>query len=304
MRMDYLKVFVVTDKKAFNEYFKENRNSDLSKIFDYINDSEIHLVPVNVPNELAIRYVGYKPQEYNVYINQTKQWQRAAFGILKENDIDYLVDSKAIEDYEEYKHWKKVDLYQVTDKEKFIDFIYDRLSDCEKIAIENNSNKAGEQQFYLIEIEDEFSNNYDYKLFVKFERSNIAHIFPDVTLNEDDIFVLSPNTIKDFDCKIHDKHNNISINNSDEYTLLTERQGYGFPKVIFRNNKFIARTFLRDDREHGYATLRVQTYGNTRDEALNRLKEKIEKNKNLQTKMHFSEDKNLEKSIEDDFGDY
>lgn len=304
MRMDYLKVFVVTDKKVFNEYFKENRNSDLSKVYDYFKDNEIHLVPVNVPNELTSRYIGYKPQEYNVYIKQDKTWQRAAFGILKENDIDFLMESNAVQDYEDYKHWKKVDLYQVTDKEKFIDFIYDRLSDIEKIAIQNNSNKAGEQQLYIIEVEDEFSDNYDYKLFIMFEDANIAHLFPDVTLDDDDIFVLSQNTIKSLDCKIHDKYKNISINNSNDYILLTEKKGYGFPNVIYHNNRYIARTFLRNDIGHGYTAMRIQTYGNTREQALNRLKEKIEEIRNTQTKTHFSQDKNTEESIEDDFGDY
>ncbi|MBO6233626.1 MAG: hypothetical protein J6N78_06220 [Clostridia bacterium] len=302
--MDYLKVFVVTNKKAFNEYFKENRNSDLSKIFDEINDSEIHLVPVNVPNELTMRYTGYNPQEYNVYINQSEKWQRAAFGLLSESDIDCLIESRTIEDYEEYRHWKKVDLYQVTDKEKFINYIYDRLSDSEKIAIKNNSNKAGEQQLFIIEIEDEFSDNYDYKVYIKFENSNIAHIFPDITLDDNDIFALSQSTIKSLDCKLHDKYKNLSINDSKDYILLTEREGYGFPKVIFRNNMYIARTFLRDEKKRGYMPLRVQAFGSTRKEALEKLKEKIEEIEKSEKQIHSSKDDGIEDLLEEHFFDY
>lgn len=67
--MDYLKVFVITDKDGFNKYIKENRNSDLTIIFDNYKDSEIHLVPVKVPNEITKRYIGNTIQEYDVFTN-------------------------------------------------------------------------------------------------------------------------------------------------------------------------------------------------------------------------------------------
>lgn len=297
--MDYLKVFVVTDKKAFNKYLIENRNSDLSKIYDNYKNMEIHLVPVNVPNDLTIRYIGYTIQEYNVYIKLSEEWSRASFYKLHEGDIESLIDSKTIEDYEEYIQWKKINLFQVIDKEKFIDFIYDRLSDIEKIGIRNESKKAGEQLYYLFEVDDEFSDNYDYKLAVKFKHSPVAHIFPDVTLDENDISLLKENIIKSLDCKIHKKYNNISINNSKEYILLSGRLGYGFPKIWFNENGYVARTFVHN--ENGFNPHLIRAFGKTRDEALSNLRNKIN---DLKEKQLAEENKNLETSIEDDFSDY
>ena len=73
--MDYLKVFVITDKDGFNKYIKENRYSDLTIIFDNYKDSEIHLVPVKVPNEITKRYIGNTIQEYDVFINICDSWE-------------------------------------------------------------------------------------------------------------------------------------------------------------------------------------------------------------------------------------
>lgn len=77
--MDYLKVFVITDKDGFNKYIKENRNSDLTIIFDNYKDSEIHLVPVKVPNEITKRYIGNTIQEYDVFINICDSWEKHYF---------------------------------------------------------------------------------------------------------------------------------------------------------------------------------------------------------------------------------
>ena len=116
--MDYLKVFVITDKDGFNKYIKENRNSDLTIIFDNYKDSEIHLVPVKVPNEITKRYIGNTIQEYDVFINICDSWEKALFYRLTKEDIDSLLDSKSIEDYEEYNQWEKIELYHIINKEK------------------------------------------------------------------------------------------------------------------------------------------------------------------------------------------
>ena len=301
--MDYLKVFVITDKDGFNEYIKENRNSDLTIIFDNYKDSEIHLVPVKVPNEITKRYIGNTIQEYDVFINICDTWEKALFYRLTKEDIDSLLDSKSIEDYEEYNQWEKIELYHIINKEKFVDFIYDRLSDCEKIAIQNESKKAGKQLYYLIPVIDESSNDYKYRLAVKFKNMHIAHIFPDITLNEDDIFVLTGDVIESLNCKIHKETNKISINNSKDYIFLSEQLGYGFPKICFKDNIYVASAIINNNNDKYHRTQLIRAFGKTKDTALSKLHNKILEIRNTQKQKNLTENKDvdLQHSIEDDF---
>lgn len=300
--MEYFKIFIITDKKAFKEYCESRFSYDTSFLLDENKDAEIHLVPYTIPYEMVKRYVSERlEQEYVTYINSNGSWEELTSITFGENDIIDLIESKAIMDYEEYIQWKSINLFLIKDKQKFIKLFDDKLSDIEKITIYNNSKKAGEQLLYLIEIDDEYVDYKEYKLGIKFEHSPVAHIFPKTIFDEDAISKLKENDlVEELECKLHKKYNNISINNSDNYILLTERLSYGSPKVTFFNGRYVARTIIIE--EPPYRPRKVQAVGRTKDEAISRLKEKIEE-LNIIKRQEENEHKNTEESIEDDFAD-
>lgn len=102
--MEYFKIFIITDKKAFKEYCENKFNYDTSRISTNDKDVEIHLVPYTIPYNLVKKYINeYMEQEYVTYINPNGVWEELTTITVDENNIKELIESKIIMDYEEYK---------------------------------------------------------------------------------------------------------------------------------------------------------------------------------------------------------
>ena len=76
-----------------------------------------------------------------------------------------------------------------------------------------------------------------------------------IHLNENDIFVLTGDVIESLDCKIHKETNKISINNSKDYIFLSKQLGYGFPKICFKDNIYVASAIINNNNKWIYNIL-------------------------------------------------
>lgn len=294
--MENFKIYVVIDDKKFKELCKDklqgNLTEDNLKIIESFEKAKVHIVPHNIPSSIMARYiVGYE-QKYDVYKNVDEKWEKEDFIEIDEHDISFLIDSEAAIDYEEYKKWEDVIMYLITDREKFIEYLGDKLSDIEKIVILNKCIKAGEDKIYLIKKDNE------YYLLSKFEKSNIAHIFTRTTLDIQDISSLRDEKLIEFiRGKIHREYNNIWFEDSKELALVTDRVPFRYPRISFSNDRYRAHTTINTESNN---IRRIMGFGKTKEQAIHNLavmmQRELAKNKENQSK-------NLEDSIEDDFAD-
>lgn len=110
--MDYFKIFIITNKKAFKEFIESRFSYDTDFLSNENEDAEIHLVPYTIPYELVKRYISeYLEQEYVTYINSNGSWEELTRIVFDENDIKDLIELKAVMDYNDYqKNDKEVEL--------------------------------------------------------------------------------------------------------------------------------------------------------------------------------------------------
>lgn len=195
------------------------------------------------------------------------------------------MQSNIIEDLKNYRNWKEKTMFQVIDKHNFYTQTLDKFTDDELLTlnrlITRNAKICNNYDIYIID---------DYKDYIFISDNELKEIIqmPYTTLNKDDLYkLLKTDVISNVRGKINFEKRLIKIEDSvyNITPIILNRS------IVLRKNqnngKYIARSFIFDNSNKFKC---IRCIGITPEDAVHKLREKIEGNILLDSK-----DKSYEK---------
>lgn len=278
--MDKPKIYVVMNANKLKDLCEKRLGNDITAD-NYIDlegfrDEKIYLIKKDFPDAI---YIGTDIPQYDMYINVQDEWKLNNIVNITDTDIEELLENHDIEDIKIYRNWKEVLGYKILSNQTFCRRILPLLTDEDSIrAIKMLSrNPKITDRVYLV-----YDNDCAY---IYINTYNISYKLPQTVLSKECLSdIIQYEAVENISCKINEDNKLIKFDNKTMHIMSSKPLTI---RVLQRNNRYVIRTYIRDIP--GYSTKNINVFGNTKEEAIYRLR-------------HIMEDDFSKKVINDLFG--